>query len=202
MLDSTAIAVIGDRRLFPVHSAVSPNVALEAVGLITKGRLDQGREIASWEALVRSHGGSAVIYAANESAAVLARRALEDQARRTRGFRMVSAGELGELSADPQAWFGIEAAPGFLIAKPVRGLQVQTIALRARGGFLPTQPGSEVGFVAWGSGVREGVRVPRMSQLDIAPTVAAWLGIGLDDAEVGPLIGILGATPPRSQEGP
>jgi hypothetical protein len=202
LLDSTALVVTGDRVLFPVHTAVSPNVALEEAGLITKGPLHLGTEIASWQALARSHGGSAVIYAVDESAAVLARRALEAQAGQTRGFRVVSAGELAQLSGDPQAWFGLEAVPGFVIAKPVRRPQLQTTALRARGGFLPTQPGSEVGFVAWGSGVQTGVRVPQMSQLEIAPTLSAWLGIQLEDAEAGPLIGILGATPQRGQEGP
>jgi hypothetical protein len=53
------------------------------------------------------------------------------------------------------------------------------------------------GFVAWGRGVRAGVSVPWMRQVDVAPTVAALLGVGLSDAEGRPVVGILNvpATP-------
>ncbi len=52
--------------------------------------------------------------------------------------------------------------------------------------------GSEVGFVAWGAGIRPGVRVPKMSQVDVAPTAAALLGLRLPDADGATVVGILG----------
>ena len=115
---------------------------------------------------------------------------------------MCSAAELVALHADPQAWFGLAAHPGFVFAKPVGGPRLQATELRGRGGFLPTQPGSEVGFVAWGSGVRPGVRIPQMSQLEIGPTVARLLGVELVGAQGGPLSGLLGTPPRRSQGDP
>jgi predicted AlkP superfamily pyrophosphatase or phosphodiesterase len=202
LLESTALVVTGDRGLLPVHTLVAPNVALAAVGLITKGPAHEGVEISSWLAVARSHGGSAVVHAVDESSAVLARRALEDLASETGAFRVVSAAELVALHADPQAWFGLAAHPGFVLAKPARGPRLQATELRGRGGFLPTQPGSEVGFVAWGSGVRPGVRIPQMSQLEIGPTVARLLGVELVGAQGRPLIGLLGTPPRRSQGGP
>jgi len=39
------------------------------------------------------------------------------------------------------------------------------------------------GFVAWGSGVRRGVRIPWLRQIDVAPTVALLLGVPLDEAD-------------------
>ena len=51
---------------------------------------------------------------------------------------------------------------------------------------------SAVGLVAWGAGIRPGVRVPSMSQIDVAPTVADLLGFELPGADGRPLVGILG----------
>jgi hypothetical protein len=53
----------------------------------------------------------------------------------------------------------------------------------------------ESGFVAWGRGVRSRVRIPRMQQIDVAPTAARLLGIELGDVAGRPLIGALELPP-------
>ncbi len=189
--DSTAWFVVGDRSLFPLHTVVYPNVALERVGLITPSSM-RSSGIARWQTYVRSYGGAAVVYAEDEADALLARRALEEQADRTRAFRIVSARELELLHADPDAWFGLQGTAGYGIGKSARGPLIQATERRGLGGYLPSQPGSAVGLVAWGAGVRPGVRVPRMSQIDVAPTVADLLGFELPGADGRPLVGILG----------
>jgi hypothetical protein len=136
-----------------------------------------------------------VVYAEDESAALLARRALELVAERTRAFRVVSAHELRALGADSRAWFGLEAAPGYVIGSGYDAPSLRAAEQRGAGGYLPTKSGSGVGFVAWGAGLRAGVRVPSMRQIDVAPTVAALLGFALEGAEGRPLIGVLGVDP-------
>jgi hypothetical protein len=190
--DSTAFVVVGDRVLFPIHTVVYPNTVLESVGLVTPAPMHLGSGISRWDALVRSYGGAGVIYAEDETDALLARRALEEQAARTRAFRIVSAAELEPQGADPQAWFGIEAEPGYGIGKAARGAAIQATDRRGLGGYLPSREGSAVGFVAWGAGVRPRVRVPKLSQIDVAPTVAKMLGFELPGADGTPLVGILG----------
>lgn len=194
LADSTAVVVVGDRALFPVHSIVYPNAMLERVGLITQLPMHLGVGIASWDAFVRSYGGAAVVYAQTEEDALLARTALQEQVQQTRAFRIVPATELIRLDADPQAWFGLEGAPGYGLGKDTRGPIVQASVRRGLGGFLPSTRGSAVGFVAWGAGIRPGVQVPQLSQIDVAPTVAALLGFELPGADGSPLIGILGAS--------
>ncbi len=188
--DSTAWVVVGDRSFFPLHTVVYPNVALERVGLITPSSM-RSYGIASWNAYVRSYGGAAVVYAKDEAAARLARRALEEQAGRTQAFRIAPAGELELLHADPEAWFGLQAAAGYGIGRSARGLLIDASEWRGLGGYLPTQPGSAVGFVAWGAGVRSGIRVPNVSQVDVAPTVADLLGFELAGTDGRSLVGIL-----------
>ena len=195
--DSTAFVVVGDRALFPIHSVVYPNTVLESVGLVTLAPLHLSTGIASWAALVRSYGGAGVVYAADEADALLARRALEEQAARTRAFRIVSAAELEPMHADPQAWFGIEGEPGYGIGKTARGPALRATDRRGLGGYLPTREGSAVGFVAWGAGVRPRARVPQLSQIDVAPTVAKMLGFELAGADGTPLVGILGRSGAR-----
>ena len=189
--DSTAWVVVGDRSFFPLHTVVYPNVALERVGLITPSSI-RGSGIARWQAYVRSYGGAAVVYADNESDALLARRALEEQAKRTGAYRIISASQLESLRGDPSAWFGLQGEVGYGIGKSARGLILQATERRGLGGYLPTQPGSAVGFVAWGAGVQSGVRVPSLSQVDVAPTVAELLGVELPGADGQPQRGILG----------
>ncbi len=193
ILDTTTFIVVGDRALFPIHSVVYPNVALERVGLITQAPMHLGAGIGSWDAYVRSYGGAGVVYADSEDSAILARQALEEEAERTRAFRVVPASELLRLDADPEAWFGLEGGSGYGIGKTARGLIVQATPRKGLGGYLPTRPGSDVGFVAWGAGVRPGVRVQRMSQVDVAPTVATLLGLTLPGPDGSPLVAILGA---------
>ncbi len=200
LADTTAFVVVGDRSLFPLHTVVYPNTVLQQVGLITPAPRHLGSGVASWDAFVRSYGGAAVVYAKGEDDALLARRALEEQATRTRAFRIVSAGELETLHSDPEAWFGLQAEAGYGVGQSARGPLLQATDRRGLGGSLPTQTDSAVGFVAWGAGLRPGVRVPEMWQIDVAPTVASLLGFRLPGADGSPLVGILGASSRAGQE--
>jgi hypothetical protein len=161
------------------------------VGLITLAPVLRGSGVARWDAFVRSAGGAGLVYAMSESSALLARRALEEEVQRSRAFRIVPASELQALHADPQAWFGVEGLSGFGIGKTMRGELLQPTQRQGLGGYLPSHPDSAVGFVAFGAGVRPGARIERMSQVDVAPTVASLLGFALPEADGSPLAGIL-----------
>jgi len=186
----TALVIVGDRGVLPVHTLVAPNAILVESGLVVPSKRARD-SIASWTALSRSNGGSAFIYAKSDGAAVKARRAFMAAAARTRAFRVVSAEQMLALGADSEAWFGLEAEPGFSFGNQIVPPLLQAGARRGVGGYLSGQPGSEAGFVAWGRGIRQGVRVPHMRQTDVAPTIARLLGLDLGDVAGRPLIGIL-----------
>lgn len=182
-LDETAIFVVGDVAYQSTHSAVAPNVALVRAGLIGRDpRASTG--VRSWLALARSHGRSAYVYARDAANALDARQILEKEAERTGAFRVVSASQLAEAGADPQAWFGLVAAPGFEIVGELTGKSLRPSSSRSAAGILRRGDGSTesaVGFVAWGRGVRNQIRLPRFDLIDVAPTIAALLGLRLDD---------------------
>jgi hypothetical protein len=190
LLGSSAVVVAGDRGVLPVHTLVAPNAVLAAEDLLVPVSRSTSA-VTRWSALVRSNGGSAFVYARSDGAALRARRALSAEARRTGAFRIVSAEEMLELGADPDAWFGLEAEPGFAFGNQPTPPLLQAEARRGVGGYFPRHPEMDAGFVAWGCGVRSGVRIPSMRQTDVAPTVARLLGLDLGVVAGRLLVGTL-----------
>jgi len=187
-LSRSAIVVTGDRAVLPVHTAVRPNAVLAEAGFLT---LRAPGAIKSWDAVVRSNGGSAFVYARDDRSAVGARNALEAVAERSGAYRIVSAEEMIQRDADSEAWFGLEARPGFAFDDFVGGPLLRPARIRAVGGYLAPRPEVGPGFVAFGRGVRRNLRVPEIDQLDVAPTLAALRGIDLPGARGRVLVGML-----------
>jgi hypothetical protein len=186
-LAGAAFVVAGDRAIEPVHTAVRPNVWLREGGWIKA----QG----SWTALVRSNGSSAFVYANEARTALEVRKRLEAGAQQTGAFRLVSADQMIARGADPDAWFGLQAEPGFVFENDGAGPPLVPAAARGAGGALARDGAAPAGFVAAGRGIRRGVVVPRMTQLDVAPTLAALLGVPLDGASGRVLVGLLRLAP-------
>ena len=51
--------------------------------------------------------------------------------------------------------------------------------VRGTHGYNPAQKKIRAAFVAWGAGIRPGVKLPDMDATDLAPTVARLLGINM-----------------------
>ena len=190
-LARSAIAVAGDHGAISLHTVIAPNAVLVHAGLGTPDPRSGGLQ--RWSALARSNGGSAFVYAEDEDDALLARRALEDEAARTGAFRVVPAATLLRLGADPAAWFGLEAEPGYAFSDATTGPRLAAAAGHAVGGYLPDRVEMDAGFVAFGPGLRRGVRVPRMGLVDVAPTLARLVGLPLPEADGHALVGLLEA---------
>jgi len=195
-LATTALFVVGDAPVAPVHTLVRPNRALAEAGLIVPSVTERSG-IQRWDALVRSNGTSAFVYARDSESAVLARRALTAAAERTLAFRIVPADEMLALGGDRDAWFGLKASPGHAFGDGLRGAGlVEPSAARGAWGAFASGPSHALGFVAWGAGVRSGIRIPELRQTDVAPTVARLLRLALPAAEGRPLVGALRTPPP------
>lgn len=211
-LVDTALFVVGDVPFRPVHTEIAPNVALVRENLI--GRDPRSKNgVRSWLALSLSHGRSAYVYAKDAESALSARRALEAEAARSGAFEVVSANDVAAGGGDRQAWFGLTARPGFHFGNALTGSLLRPAELRSSAGGLlgraPAGPtvgggsGDAVGFVAWGRGVREKVRMPELALVDLGPTIARLLGLRLDDRLDGrAMVGILRASQPLPPPGP
>jgi hypothetical protein len=168
-LEASAVILAGLRSIHPVHTQIAPNALLARAGLLAAG--------GAWSALARSNGGSAFVYATSERAALRARSELLAEAQRSRAFRVVPAEELLPLGADPEAWFGLRAEPGYRFVDASDGAVLAASEPRGEGGYLPDTGTS--GWLAWGQGFRSGLQIPRMRLTDTAPTAARLLGFEL-----------------------
>jgi hypothetical protein len=191
LAEQTAIVLAGDHGGLSVHTAIRANQPLEAAGLLTA----TATGIARWSAIARSNGGSAFVYARETDDALDARRALEAAAASSRAFRVVPAEEMLRLGADPEAWFGLEARPGFVFEDVPGGPLLVPATVRGAAGYLPDEPAMQAGLVLAGRGIRAGVRVPEMDQTDLAATVATLLGLALEPPDGRALLGLLDLAP-------
>lgn len=91
-------------------------------------------------------------------------------------FRVLARGELDALGADPSAPFALCATPGVEIHEDAR-LPLLVSKSGAAHGYLPDDPEMHTGFVVAGAGVRTGAVAPVLRLEQIAPLVAALLGI-------------------------
>jgi predicted AlkP superfamily pyrophosphatase or phosphodiesterase len=55
--------------------------------------------------------------------------------------------------------------------------------IRGSHGFDPNLPALHATFVAWGAGIKPGAKLGTIKNIDVAPTIAALLGIPLPGVE-------------------
>lgn len=189
ILERTAIVVTGDHGFSDVHTLLAPNVWLAAAGLRARDR-DRG----TWRATFHTAGGSAFLHTQEPDApqtVAAVRRALSELPPGVRElFRVVEREELDRLGAAPGARLALAAVPGVAFVGTAEGEAVRA-GEGGTHGYLPDADGLATGFVAWGAGVRPGAVVPRMGLEDVAPFVAALLGLDFEAPDGVLLPGLL-----------
>jgi len=173
---STDVVVLSDHGCLPVDRAVQPNVLLARAGLLTTG--PKGK-IAGGRITTVVNDGSFFIYwpqGSDFGAEVdSALKPLSDE-----GLVQAAFGQqaLREMGADPEVRLALEAPAGVRYTAEASGLLVRPLG-REEGthGFLPSRPGLESSFIAWGPDIRSGVDLHRIQLTEIAPTILRAMGI-------------------------
>lgn len=180
----TALLIVGDHGFTTIERNVGPNNLFRDAGLLD----EEGGKITAWRAITRSSGGSASIYVKSPADLPKVRDVLragataDGQVR----YRVIEREDLDRLGYNPDAALALEPAEGWAITER---LGPSTPTVKGNHGQLPTRPGLQTGFLAEGAGVKQGGSVDRMRLVDVAPTVAALLGLDMPGAE--------GAVPPN-----
>ncbi len=186
----TAFIISGDHGFFRVHTLIQANVVLRDNGWL---KTDERGRVTEWQAAshaaairLRDPGDGALAVRVEEAFTSLANG-------RYRGiFRVVPRTELDGLGAYPEAAFFIEPSEGYYVTDGVSGGAVLVGATRfGAHGFLPTEPGMHTGLIASGAGIRAGIPLPLVRQIDIAPTLARLLGFEMPSVDGVPLVGLL-----------
>jgi predicted AlkP superfamily pyrophosphatase or phosphodiesterase len=200
ILEQTTFVITGDHGFIDHHVRLCPNVWLVEAGL-RESAADRG----SWRATFHTAAAAAFLHLADpddREAIDLAREVLEARPPTERKrFEIVEREELDRRGAAPEAAFALTPAPGTTLSSCA---EPPALAPASGGnhGHVPELPKNRTGFVAWGAGIEAGARINSMGLVDVAPVVAALLGIELEapDGRLPP--GILAGSTVRYEEPP
>jgi predicted AlkP superfamily pyrophosphatase or phosphodiesterase len=185
---NTVLVVVSDHGFLPVTKQVAPRVQLAARGL-------QDRV---W---MNSSGGSAYFYLQapeDAEAAALTRSMFEELAAdAANGIGTVlDRAAIADAGGDADAFLAIEALPGFIVSRDHSGPAVAAASAHARGthGYLPLRPEMRATMLFYGPKIAPAV-LHGARLIDLAPTVAGWLGLHLGETDGRPLTIDLRAEP-------
>lgn len=186
--EKTTIVVTTDHGFKKVTKFVQPNVALKKAGL-ARGL---GPTISSCEAYVMAQGGMAFAYVTNPARRAELLPQLKEMFTTMEGIAEVIDGEKGHELGMPvpgeNPGMGdliLYAADGYAFRKDVTGEDVVVPAMNYAGthGYRNSDPELDGIFIAHGPGIKPGTVVDRVSNLDVAPTLARIMGLTLPEVD-------------------
>jgi predicted AlkP superfamily pyrophosphatase or phosphodiesterase len=179
--DRTVFVVTGDHGFFDVHSTLAPNVWLAETGLL-EAQQDRG----DWRAAFHTAAAAAFLHLRDpedrEAEARVRQRLAELPVSLRRLFRVIERAELDELGADPGAVLALSPVPGISMSSSANGPALRP-GSGGTHGFHPDYPELHTGFVAAGEAIAAGRTVEIMGLVDVAPIIAAVLGLDMPEAE-------------------
>jgi predicted AlkP superfamily pyrophosphatase or phosphodiesterase len=195
ILPRVAIAVVSDHGFVPVDTDVRPNVALRREGLLEAfteskdGRTED--KLRSYEAVTWKAGGSAAIMGrrgreeptASRVKALFAKLVADPESKIAAAIDGVEVERAGGF---PGAIVVLQAAKGATFSERFDAPMVAPSKYRGMHGHSPDVPEMGACLVLWGDGVRR-ADLGDVAMIDVAPTLAALLGLSLPAAEGKPL---------------
>ena len=181
LASQTTFLIVSDHGFKAYTKIVRPGNALDAAGL--KGKVQ-----------VLPEGGTAFVYFDPAQAVQLlpqARRALEGVEGIDRVIGVDEYAALGLPRPDQDPQFGqllLSAKSGYSFSGATGGpVTAEAPQLSGSHGYLASDPDMNPIFIASGAGVRAGVKLDRVSNIDLAPTIARLLGVSLPTAKGRPI---------------
>jgi predicted AlkP superfamily pyrophosphatase or phosphodiesterase len=189
------LALVSDHGFAAVDKDLRPNALLRRKKLFT---LSAKNKPDSWKAITWKAGGSAAIFVKDPKDEATKKTVREIFAPLPKepgsGIAEVYEGEAIEKAG---GWTGaflvIEARPGYLFSENYDEPPVVPSTYRGHHGYSPERADMKTTFFLWGDGVLAGADLGDVDIVDVAPTLAKILGVGLEGAEGKALEGALQA---------
>ncbi|QEH37270.1 Type I phosphodiesterase / nucleotide pyrophosphatase [Aquisphaera giovannonii] len=183
--DKTAVFILADHGFMTVKHSLHPNAVLRKEGLLTM----QGASIATARVQVVPEGGIGMVYLNDPGTADADGETVRRLFRDAEGIRAVLGPEDFGRYHFPMPKDNPQMADLVLVAKEGYSFTASAAGDKLVGeaetpfgahGYVSTEPGMNALFVASGSGIRPGVRLKVIDNVDIAPTAANLLGLKLE----------------------
>jgi predicted AlkP superfamily pyrophosphatase or phosphodiesterase len=193
ILDRTLVVIVSDHGFKPVDRGFAPSALLRERGFID---VDADGKVTAWRAATTVNGGSAYVYLRDPADRDTARAVAALFAEQAAVRRVLDAADLAARGGDPRALLAIEAADGWSFVSGAGGPVTRPFDSRGQHGFGDDRPEMRATLLVAGPGIAPRV-VDDAALVDVAPTVAAWLGLSLPAAKGRSLLISPLASPPR-----
>lgn len=188
LTDRTTFIITADHGFITYTNSINPNVVLRKEGLLKTA----GPKVVERQAYCLAQGGGAFIYILDQAnrPAILAK--LKDRLAKLEGVEAVIGpedfGKVGHVTPDQdprEPDLMLSAADGYSFSETAAGeLEVSPVApAKGAHGYLGTHPLMGASFVASGAGVKKGVVLDRIRNVDVAPTIGALLKVEMKDVD-------------------
>lgn len=183
----TTILICSDHGFFPIEKDIRPNVVLKQLGLAT----ETGGKAAAGAALALSQGGGCAVSVFDDARRAELVAALAEELGRLEGVdRVILPAEFDSIGqptreADPKGadlWLSAKAGYSFTDSAEGDNPVVPRSTRGGTHGYLPGHPELLGTCVLWGAGIQPGTRLGRVSNEDIAPTMARLINVPLPTA--------------------
>lgn len=185
--DRTTFFICSDHGFFPIDKEIRPNVLLRQLGLRGE-KAGQGKQAA----FCLSQGGACAVYVLDRERHQQIVAQLADQLAHLEGVEQVflpkDFGRLGQPTPDEDphgADMWLSAKKGYSFSESASGEQAVTPRESRAGthGYLPENQDLLGTCVMWGAGIKPGVNLAQVQNIDVAPTMAAVLGLEMPSAK-------------------
>jgi predicted AlkP superfamily pyrophosphatase or phosphodiesterase len=179
----TAFILASDHGFAPVTRRLRPGVLLREAGLVL---VNDKNEPIDWKAAVLPSAAQAYVYLRSKDDAATA-----DAVHRIFSERLAKGGEIARIydrdairaaGGDPDALLAIEAAEGVYFGAGYGGDYETPAAIAATHGYDPARPAMQASLLLLGPGITNGP-IAGARLVDIAPTIARWLGLSMPDVD-------------------
>ena len=183
----TALVVLSDHGFRAASKMVRPCTLLREGGLV---QLNEDGKVKSWKAMVHSNSGQAYAYLNDQDPgkleAIVDIFAAKLKQNGSGIGRIYERDEIRALGGDPAAVLALEAADDYQFGPGCAGDYATPPAYTATHGFDPNRPEMRASLVILGPGIAHG-KIQNARLIDIAPTIAEWLGLSMPNVEGTPL---------------
>jgi predicted AlkP superfamily pyrophosphatase or phosphodiesterase len=192
--DNVTFIIASDHGFYPIEHSIRPNARLRELGLIrdVEGKTER-------QAMALSQGGACMVYILDEENRDAISTQLQKELAGLEGVaEVITPDRYGTLGVarpadDPRApdlWLSAKSGYSFDNADAGPAIEKRE-SPGGTHGYLPAQRDLHGTLVVSGAGVKRGVRLGKVQSLDVAPTIAALLGIDFPGTDGEPLAAAL-----------